>query len=296
MLACIGTGFEPAFDRRLGQHIGISHQCIDRADSLVEIVLEGVEIAVVAVGDLWRDVALGDAIDITGSHIERANHGVQGLIDTGDDGLKVAFMLAGIGPRFELAGDRCPGQQRGIVNQAANRALNRFDGACDIADLVFGSGFDLEFEVATAHFFGSIHHLIDRNGDGAGDEPAQQDARQGGDACQYGHNLGGTAGHRIGLLADFLHLFVLMDDHVVNVLSVVLVKRTHIPHEQFAAFAAIAGPHQQVELVCLRGIERTAVNDPLQNCFAFVRPDRGGQLVKTGGNQLALLRDAVEFL
>ena len=120
MFGSIGTGCEFAIHSCLGQHVGVGDQRIDGVDTGVEVVLEDVEVTVVGVGDLVRDIALGNAVDVTGGHVQWPDHGVQGVIDAFDDGLEIALMLGRISARRQLAIDGSFGQHSGIGNQQIN--------------------------------------------------------------------------------------------------------------------------------------------------------------------------------
>ncbi len=103
VLRCVGSCGELAIDSGFAQHVGVRHKRVHRVDAGVEVVLEDVEIAVVVVGDLGRDVALGDLIDVVGGHVQRPNHRIERLVDALDDLAEVALMLGGIGAGGELA-------------------------------------------------------------------------------------------------------------------------------------------------------------------------------------------------
>ena len=75
----------------------IGNQFVDGVDTGIEVVLDGVEITVVRIGDLGRDVALRDAVDVIGGDIQRPDDRIEGVIDALDDALEVALVLAGIG-------------------------------------------------------------------------------------------------------------------------------------------------------------------------------------------------------
>ena len=106
MLGGIGAGGELAVNRRLGQHSGIGNEGVDGVDAGVEIVFDGVEVAVVGVGNLRRDRPLGDLIDIGGGNVERADHRIQGVVHPLHDLAIVALMLGRVGAGGELAGHR----------------------------------------------------------------------------------------------------------------------------------------------------------------------------------------------
>ena len=117
VLGGISPGGQTAFDRRLLEVAGLGHQVGDGIDSGVEVVLEGVEVTVVSVGNLGWNIAFGDAIDVIGGHVERINYRIQGVIDTLDDLTEVALMFAGIRAGRQLAVNSRFSQQVGIGDQ-----------------------------------------------------------------------------------------------------------------------------------------------------------------------------------
>jgi hypothetical protein len=78
-------------------------QAVEGLDALVEVVLDGVEIAVVVIGDLRGDVALADFVYVVGRDIQRPDNGVQSRIESGDDFAELPAMFAGIGAGGQLA-------------------------------------------------------------------------------------------------------------------------------------------------------------------------------------------------
>ena len=105
VLARVGACGEFAICRCLDQQSGLVHQRLDVIDAGVEVVLDFVEVAVVAVGDLGRDVALGDTVHVLGRYVQRTNHRVQRGIDALHNLAVVALVLAGFGACPELALD-----------------------------------------------------------------------------------------------------------------------------------------------------------------------------------------------
>ena len=76
MFAGIRTGSQLAVDCGLCEHSGISDHDIDSIDALVEVVLDFIEIAVVGIGDFWRDVAFRNSVHIFSSDVQRADDGI----------------------------------------------------------------------------------------------------------------------------------------------------------------------------------------------------------------------------
>ncbi len=105
-----------AFD----QHTGVADQRVNGVDAGVQVVLDLVEVAVVVVGDLGRNVALGDAVDVLGRNIERADDRVQRGVYALNDFAVVALMLGGVGASGQLAFDGGLRQQTGVGDQRVN--------------------------------------------------------------------------------------------------------------------------------------------------------------------------------
>jgi hypothetical protein len=56
-----------------------------RIDAGVQVVLDGIEVAVISVGDLGRDGALGDLIDVGRGHVEGGDDGIENTVDPAHD-------------------------------------------------------------------------------------------------------------------------------------------------------------------------------------------------------------------
>ena len=82
MARCIGPGIEPPLDRGFCQHPGVLDEQVDGIDTLVEIVFDLVEVPVVGLFNLRRDVALGDPVNILSGDVEGSDDGIEGAVDT----------------------------------------------------------------------------------------------------------------------------------------------------------------------------------------------------------------------
>ena len=84
----------------LSDFFGGAGDIVHRDDERVQIVLDGVELAVIRVGDLRRKIALADAIHIVGRDVERSDdrveNGVHAAHDAGISALKL-FVIASLG-------------------------------------------------------------------------------------------------------------------------------------------------------------------------------------------------------
>ena len=72
-------------------------------DAGVQVVLDLVEVAVVVVGDLRRDVALADPVHIFGSHVDRPDEGVDQVVDAADQLAPAAGELGRVAACRKLA-------------------------------------------------------------------------------------------------------------------------------------------------------------------------------------------------
>ena len=117
VLGGVGAGCELALHGGHAEHVGVCDERVDGVDAAVEVVLDGVEVTVVGVGDLRGDVSLGDAIDVVGGHVEGPDHRIEAVVDALDDLLVVALVLAGVGAGGELALDRRHREHLGVGDE-----------------------------------------------------------------------------------------------------------------------------------------------------------------------------------
>ena len=117
-----GVGSRRQFALHCGpdQDVGVDHQSIDGVDAGVEVVLDLVEVPVIRIGDPGRDVPLGDPIHVLGCHVQRADDGVQRLVDPGHDLAEVPLVPGGVGSRGQLALHGSTDQGVGIGDQGVD--------------------------------------------------------------------------------------------------------------------------------------------------------------------------------
>ena len=108
-LVSLATGLQPTFDCRSRQRDTLGDQTVNSFDTVVQVVLDLVEVAVVIVGDLRRDVPLGNPVDIFGCHVERSDDRIQRLVDAFDDLAEVTAMFGRIGTGIQFSFHRCHG-------------------------------------------------------------------------------------------------------------------------------------------------------------------------------------------
>ena len=112
-----------AFHGRLGQHHGVGRHGVDGVDALVEVVLDEVEVAVVGVGDLRRDVALGDAVDIVGGDVDGGHEGLDQLVHAAHQLAPAAGELLRVAAGLQLAVLGRLDQSRRLPQQAVHTSM-----------------------------------------------------------------------------------------------------------------------------------------------------------------------------
>ena len=98
----VGASVQFALDGRVGQNLHFADEAGDGVNALVEVVLDLVEVAVVVVGDLRGHVALGDAVDVFGRHVDRGHEGIDQLVHAADQRAPAAAKLLGVSARLQL--------------------------------------------------------------------------------------------------------------------------------------------------------------------------------------------------
>ena len=93
MFGGIGTSGKLTLDCRFDEDVRVGHEGVEVIDAVVEVVLDLVEVAVVGVGDLRRDITLGDPVYVLCRYIERSDDGIQGIVDAFHDLLIIPLYL-----------------------------------------------------------------------------------------------------------------------------------------------------------------------------------------------------------
>ena len=178
MAGGIGTGGQAPVHSRFGQGVGIAHQGIHRINTGVEVVFDGVEVTVVRVGDLGWNVALGDAIDVVGRHVQGANHRVQRGIHARDDVFVFTMVFRGIGTGGQLTLHRSLRQPRSFAAHGFD-GMHRFvQCSQNLTHFIACRGVDLHREITGGNFFCNLHSLTHGAGNAARDQPTQQHSQQ----------------------------------------------------------------------------------------------------------------------
>ncbi len=152
-------------------------------NALVQVVLDLVEVALIRLGNPGRVVPLGDAVHILGSHVQRPDHRIQGVVDPGDDLFEVALVLAGIGPGGEFARHRRLGEHAGVGHQGTDGVDHLLHGRHDTGGIARAQD-DLPGEVTNRHQVGQFTDLFrvaaqlaeDDAGNKEGEAKANKDA------------------------------------------------------------------------------------------------------------------------
>ncbi len=106
-------------------------------DAGVQVVLDLVEIAAVVFGDLRRDVALGDAVDVFRRHVQRPDHRVEGIVHPLHDPAEIALVLRGIRTGVQFPFNRRLRQRAGVSDQRQHIGAESIDRSCQ-CDLFAG--------------------------------------------------------------------------------------------------------------------------------------------------------------
>ena len=116
-LVCVASGIEFAFIGCRHQNVSLFQQIVCHIDQDVQVVLDLVEVAIVAIGDLRGYVSLRDAVHILGRNVQGVDHRVEGLVDSFNDLPVIALMLGGICASGELALDRRFDEEIGVGHE-----------------------------------------------------------------------------------------------------------------------------------------------------------------------------------
>jgi 5-keto 4-deoxyuronate isomerase len=295
VLGGVGTRGQLALHRRLGQQRRVAHQRVDRIDAGVEVVLERVEVAVVAVGDLGRNVATRDVVHVLGGHVEWPDHRVQRVVDALHDLAVVALVLGRIGAGGQLALHRRLGQQVGIGHHALHGGLHGAHGAGQGANLVGAVVVDVDAEVASGHLVGHVDQLLGRGRDAARDQPAQAQAQQCRQHAQHQQQALGGAGHGLGLLAHALHQLALEVRQLGQGSHVSDLGAGQLTAEQGSSILAPPIVQGLDEAVLLRHVVGAGGVDLPQVGPALIGLDVTLQLVEGVHDDLALLGNLLEL-
>ena len=79
--------------RRLDDLVRLRQQLVHHLDRCVQVVLDFIEIALVNIGYSWRDIALTDPVHVFGRHVQRSDHGIQGIVHPFHDLAIVSLVL-----------------------------------------------------------------------------------------------------------------------------------------------------------------------------------------------------------
>ena len=130
----------------LGDLFGGMGDFVHGGDEDVEIVLDGIEFALVGVGDLRRQVALADAVHVVGGHVQGTDYRVQGVVDAFHDLAVAAVEVSRVAPGGEFAGDCRLGQHLRFGHQGA-QGLHHLDEAL-AQQVLLALGLDLHGKIA----------------------------------------------------------------------------------------------------------------------------------------------------
>ena len=169
VLVRVRPGLELAFLGGPGEHEGVGHEAVHGLDADVEVGLDHIEVAVVGVGDLGRDRSLGDLVHIGCGHVEGADHGVEGLVDTLDDLAVVPLVLRRVRPGREAALDGGLGEDPCVRHEVVDRVDADIEIVLDHIEVAVVGVRDLGWDRS----FGDLVHI------GRGDVEGGRSRRRG---------------------------------------------------------------------------------------------------------------------
>ena len=197
MFGGIGTGGKFTIYSGFREHFCVDNKGINGINTNVEVVFDLVEVAVIAVGNLRRDVALGDPIDIFGGHIKRSYNRIKTVINADDDFLIIPLVFRGIGTGGKFTFHCRLRQHACIGHQSADGVHHFFHRRHDTGGIA-GSKSNFPGQITNANQICDLAHLF-RVGaqlfqDNAGDKETEADGNQGAEYGQDGHNGAGSIG------------------------------------------------------------------------------------------------------
>ncbi len=178
MTGRVGARGQTALDGGSRQHVCICHQRVDGINTGIQIVLDGVEITIVGIGNRGRNIALGNAVNVIGRHIERANNRIQRRVHALDNLAVFTLIARGIRTGCKMTINRRCGQ----TTCFSTHGLDRIDGLIQsdqhLADLIASGCIDFHIKVTSRNLLGNLHRISDRTGNASSDEPAQRNRQQ----------------------------------------------------------------------------------------------------------------------
>ena len=166
MLRGVRAGAQLAVDRCLREHGGVGHQQVHCIDRLVQVVLDRVEVAVVGVGDLRGDVALGDAIDVVRSDVKRVDDRVQGVVNALHNLAEVAQVPGSVRAGGQLTVDRGLREHAGIGHQQVHRVDRLVQVVLDQVEVAAVGVGDFRGDVALRDAIDIVCSDVERGNDG----------------------------------------------------------------------------------------------------------------------------------
>ena len=231
----VGPGGQLPFHGAHGQPVGVVDEEGDVVDAVVQIKLDLVEVAVVAVAYLLRHLSLGDPVHILSRHVQGADDRVQSLVESRHQVTEVPLVLGRIGPDNQLPRHRRLGQSPGIGDQGTDGVGHLFHGHDDTPG-VLPCRVDDGGKIPPGHFAGQFSHegrlSPQLPPDPPGDDPTETKPQENGHQSEQRHEQGSFLGQHIVFVGTPLGLLDL---------------GVHLLHQRIQSDAAVLGdlPFQQ---------------------------------------------------
>ncbi len=218
-----------------GHLLGRARDRGDGGDQLVQVFLDLVEVAAVLLAYRRGHVPLGDAVDVVGGHLQRADHRVEGLVHPFDDAPEIPFVAPRVGAGPELSFHRGMGEGLGVVDERLDALRHPLERCEQLAGLVLGIGVEVHVQVSRRDLVRRVERPAKRPGDGVGHQGGEDEGERGAqDAAPHEDRLGPRL-ERLGVLhahgkeRHLLLLHVGQDDahRVHELFSLGLLHRPH---------------------------------------------------------------------
>ena len=117
MFGCIGACREFTLYSSFSKNACIFYKQSYSINGGIQIVFDFIEITVIVISDLVRDVTFGNSVNIFSSNIQWPYHSVQSIVDTLNNCLVITLMFRGIGTCCKFTLHSCFRKEFGIGNQ-----------------------------------------------------------------------------------------------------------------------------------------------------------------------------------
>ena len=159
MLGSIRASCQFPFYCRLGKNACVNYQKAHGINTLIEIVLDFIEITIIGIGNLRGYVTLGNPIHIFGCDIKRPDNRIECLVDAFHYFSIFSLMLCGISSSCKLSINCGFSQHAGVGNKCPNCRNHFFHGNYDTV-AILPLCIHLDCKIACGNLPGDIRHQV----------------------------------------------------------------------------------------------------------------------------------------